>query len=322
VAGISSLDWSRDGERVAALDGHGNVHMFEPKSGRQWSALHWSKGVGKWIAAAHTFDGFVMIGMFSRGVHTLILEGDHLRTTRMEAFPPGTFASRLMVSPRDDIMASLYGRGVRIKRADEAFTTDRDVSLGEYLKDADSPASGEVVAITSRRNVTRWDWRGEPALMHTHQDTVRAASINERGELMLAERAALIHVDASGEIVKRWDVEGASILDVEWVPGRNWAVSAHKDGSVHIWDVTQGEVLARSTAHTERVAKIAISPDGRWLATGGWDGHIVIWDLQVIDAPVEAYQKHLHTLSESRVASFEIITQALDVQGSDNRLQP
>lgn len=310
VAGISSLDWSQDGTRVAALDGHGNVHMFEPGSGQQWSRLHWSKGVGKWIAAAHTFDGFVMIGMFSQGVHTLSLEDDRLHTTRMEAFSPKTIASRLMVSPRDDIMASLYGREVRLKRAHETFTTDRDVSLGEYLKDADSTSSGKVVAITSKYNVTRWDWRGEPTLMHTHQDTVHVASINVRGELMLAERASLMHVDASGKLVKRWDVDGASILDVEWVPDRTWAVSAHKDGSVHIWDVEQGRLIARSTPHTERVAKIAISPDGRWLATGGWDGHIVIWDLSVIDSPVGSYQHNLHTLSESRVASFELITQA------------
>jgi WD40 repeat protein len=72
--------------------------------------------------------------------------------------------------------------------------------------------------------------------------------------------------------------------------GRVWAVAAtpdgrrlvtgSEDGTVRIWDASNGRELLRPLAHTGEVFCVAISADGKWLVTGsGGQSVLKLWDV-------------------------------------------
>lgn len=68
------------------------------------------------------------------------------------------------------------------------------------------------------------------------------------------------------------------VTDVELADNGNLLVSSSTDGTVNLWDTTNGK-LVRALAHPSYVAKVAVSPRNRWLATASWDGFCRIFDL-------------------------------------------
>ncbi|MFX0022214.1 MAG: serine hydrolase [Candidatus Hermodarchaeota archaeon] len=60
--------------------------------------------------------------------------------------------------------------------------------------------------------------------------------------------------------------------------GKSLASGSH-DGSIKIWDISNGEVLDTLQGHYYGAISLAFSPDGSKLASGGWGKKINIWDL-------------------------------------------
>jgi WD40 repeat protein len=52
-----------------------------------------------------------------------------------------------------------------------------------------------------------------------------------------------------------------------------------KDGSIRVWEVSRGQLLAMLRGHKGRACSVALSADGKTLAAGDEDGQLLRWDL-------------------------------------------
>ncbi|MBC8098689.1 MAG: TIR domain-containing protein, partial [Armatimonadetes bacterium] len=70
--------------------------------------------------------------------------------------------------------------------------------------------------------------------------------------------------------------EGA-VNGIAFSPDRAWALAGCADGSVSIWELTNGTQLFYTNDLSLPVRSVAISPNGRMIAAGYIDGSITVW---------------------------------------------
>jgi WD40 repeat protein len=62
--------------------------------------------------------------------------------------------------------------------------------------------------------------------------------------------------------------------------GRYVAAGADDAGSIRIWDVATGAVVAELTGHRGAVNSVEFTPDGLGLVSGSDDGTVRLWQLR------------------------------------------
>ncbi|MFX1253282.1 MAG: serine hydrolase [Promethearchaeota archaeon] len=83
------------------------------------------------------------------------------------------------------------------------------------------------------------------------------------------------------------------VREVVFSPNGLILASGSSDGSVRLWDVTNGEVLQLLQRHHYDVITLAFSPDGTILASGGWDKKINLWNVSS-GALLQTWSVHPH----------------------------
>ncbi len=63
-------------------------------------------------------------------------------------------------------------------------------------------------------------------------------------------------------------------------PDGKQAISASRDNSLKLWDLTTGTELFSLTGHTDSVNAVAITPDGKQAISASGDNSLKLWDLQ------------------------------------------
>lgn len=70
-------------------------------------------------------------------------------------------------------------------------------------------------------------------------------------------------------------------LSVAFAPnGDLLATGGYNDGSIKLWDASNGDPIGRLIRHKDAVRTLAFSPNGKWLVSGSDDGRIKIWDIK------------------------------------------
>jgi WD40 repeat protein len=60
------------------------------------------------------------------------------------------------------------------------------------------------------------------------------------------------------------------------------ASASARDGTVRLWDLATGNLLATLPAEQESLSRVDLSPTGRWLATLDFKGQVRLWDLTAV----------------------------------------
>ena len=86
---------------------------------------------------------------------------------------------------------------------------------------------------------------------------------------------------------------------VAWSPNGTRIASGSNDGTVQVWDASDGGHAYRYHGHTRKVTSVAWSPDGKRIASGSDDGTVQVWDAS--DGG-HVYRYHGHTAEVVAVA--------------------
>ncbi|WP_170122072.1 c-type cytochrome [Breoghania corrubedonensis] len=94
--------------------------------------------------------------------------------------------------------------------------------------------------------------------------------------------AILWRIEGDEAIVERRLIgHEAAVNDVAFA-GPDRAVSVSDDGSLAVWDLLTGGLLARFTGHGRKVLGVAVSRDAHYAASAGWDHASRLYDLETL----------------------------------------
>ncbi|UOH80908.1 nuclear distribution protein PAC1 [Cryptococcus neoformans] len=172
------------------------------------------------------------------------------------------------------------------------------------------PAWTLLATASEDATVKLWDWEGGEMerTLKGHTKAVVDVDFDPRGSLM-----ALIHqaTCSSDLTVKLWDTANDytnvktlhghdhSVSSVRFMPDGDSLVSASRDKTIRVWQVSSGYCTKTFSGHAEWVREVVPSEDGRWLTSRVWDfstgetkmelrGHEHVVECAVF-APVNAY---------------------------------
>ncbi|KAJ0561022.1 putative transcription factor WD40-like family [Helianthus annuus] len=89
---------------------------------------------------------------------------------------------------------------------------------------------------------------------------------------------------ASGQVIRSFK-QGGDFGDPNKVcvdPSCSYVVCSYSDKSICMYDITNGEMVARATGHGEAVNGIIFLPDCKHLVSVGSDGCIFVWKVPVL----------------------------------------
>ncbi|WP_169807723.1 NB-ARC domain-containing protein [Herbidospora mongoliensis] len=113
-----------------------------------------------------------------------------------------------------------------------------------------------------------------------HTEAVTALAISPDGTRLAS---------ASGRTVCIWDTTATAgvtagehigaVFGVSAAPDGTWLASGSDDGTVRLWDVTDGRQVALLEGHDQAVTSVAVARDGTWLASASRDRTVRLWQV-------------------------------------------
>ncbi|QDT51641.1 Serine/threonine-protein kinase PknB [Symmachiella dynata] len=75
-------------------------------------------------------------------------------------------------------------------------------------------------------------------------------------------------------------VKGGHVFSMAYSPDSRWLASGHKDGAIHLGNVSRGDSHFRLNGHNYAVRALTFSRDGARLISGDGDGYLGFWDVK------------------------------------------
>jgi WD40 repeat protein len=188
--------------------------------------------------------------------------------------------------------------------------------------------SGLAISSDGSRLVsTSWDHTAKvwdvstSALVSTWTDPdpkgrVLSAAINSDGSLVVVggQPGKVILWYVNTQTTRILDGHRQPVCGVAISPNGDLVASSSKDGTVKLWDVASGELLATFDSHTGAVNSVSFDPSGRFLVSASSDKTAKVWDVKT---KLEQYTL-LGNTGDVRQAIFSPDGKTIVTAGEDN----
>lgn len=261
---INSIAFSPDGKLIAA-------------GGGIYPAV---RGVHIWDVATHQL--LFTLDDFDEAVNSLAFSPDGAILATADGHPwSGGGSAKLWDVKTGELLAELTVQG----KIDQLY-------IQAFFDIAFNPDGSIVAAINADGDVQLWDVvsRKEVGMMTGVSGEGSGIAFSPDGKLLAASGAASgytntipelrLWVVASGELLFKLDGHNAAAGKVKFSPDGKILASTSfydSDGTVMLWDVDIGEVLA--TIDVPGASDVAFSPNGTLLATAGFADGIRLWSV-------------------------------------------
>jgi eukaryotic-like serine/threonine-protein kinase len=309
-AGVTSLTFSADGERIATASLNGTVKVWDLTTRK----VIWFTEKAHSVVASKV--GFASSVTFHR-------DGNHLASTG------------------EDKLVKVWD--LTTDRVVFSRPCDTDQMIGTAYSAAFNPLEPNQLAVGSEGVLTIWDWKNEkrihtypahetrrlsvafsrdggrlasgdwsgnvklwnaeatgapPGTFNETRYAVPSLSFNPDGTRLAAasfDRNVYIWDTTTRERVRQLPHSGRLVLAVAYSPNGRLIVSTGESKTVHVWEAETGREVLGLRGHTLVCGCVAFSPDGLRLASASMDGTVRIWD----GTPLEGHERQeLLTLPE------------------------
>jgi eukaryotic-like serine/threonine-protein kinase len=92
------------------------------------------------------------------------------------------------------------------------------------------------------------------------------------------KRSIVLRNPSTGALIRTLDSSEGSRSGAFSPDGRFLVAGGDRAGSIRVWEISNGRLVAILNGHTESVECLAFSPDGQKLASGSFDTTVRVWD--------------------------------------------
>ena len=280
--GLPAVEFSPEGERLAAGDTNGEIHLWRVADGQTllsyrghvnwiWSVV-WSPD-GQTLASSST-DHTVKLWSPNSGECLKTLSG-HTNMVFSVAWSPN---GRILASGSADHTIKLWDPG-----SGECLKT----LLGhtsQIWSVAWSPDGQTLASGSHDQTVRLWNPSTGECLktLPGHANQICSVAWSPDGQTLASgsdDQTVRLWNPSSGECLKTLLGSASQIWSVTWSPDGQTLVSAGADHMVRLWSPSSGQCLKTLRGHTNWIWSVTWSPNGQTLASGSADHMVKLWNL-------------------------------------------
>lgn len=306
---VLSIDWSPDGNFIAAAIVQGSVSVVNVSSQKSTEAI--GEPTATHYSVRFSPDGKkLVVGTVSQTFIYELPGGKLLRTLAASGYgaawsPDGKWlcttnsggAAQLWNPDTGKLLKSFVGSGPELlwRKPDELFTRGTtnisawkpddakrlfDYTVARVLAPVWTHNKPIVVGVGSN-TLSLWDNLTAKALakLEGHTSTISGIAWNRDGKLLASssyDKTVRLWEAASGKQLHVLGDHRAAVYCVAWSPDGKTIASGGGDNNVLLWN-PQGKQIGKLEGHTGPVTHLAWSPRGNLLASGSNDGSIRLW---------------------------------------------
>jgi WD40 repeat protein/serine/threonine protein kinase len=222
---------------------------------------------------------------------------------------------------------STYNRGLLLWRAGE-ITDEEFVRRMEVVR-ADRPHSWEAVHLLALVHIERGDHeaaarlleevkragaqespvadvlkiaragmmgrRAGPQYVRAHRGRVWSVVVDRQAQRVLSAssegESVQIRESADGNWMHVGEIPAPGVLSVGLDHGGRTVVLGHRDGTVRVWGMLEGDCRAVLRGHTKYVTTVALLPDDHQVVSGSHDGTLRLWNRETA-ACIRVFRGH------------------------------
>jgi WD40 repeat protein len=286
---ISSLVFLSDGNSIASIHElfyrqPSSINIFDLSTANQIINLISPFQQVRSLTVSPNGQFFAVMGFYDETNTIYIIDtnsGKELH--KLEGHPRNI--NSLAFSPDDHMLASGSWDGRTILWDVGTGTLLHTFYGNETVFDLAFSKDGQKLAVGSRKNLTIWDTTSgskQKELTGYYKGSYSyTAAFSSDGDLLASGGTSGV-IDLFRVSFGRLNyLEGhtSEISCLAFSPAGDLLVSASKDKTIRLWDVTSGDELAVIDEHGDVVSSVLFSNDGRWLISGSQDGTIRFWGI-------------------------------------------